>query len=88
MEIKLEKLTVPDDTVSLESIINSRFRETSSFRIDLGNVHNINLASFNALVRLYMKYNRAGKEVVYVNCHSDKIKHLIAKTQFYHVFNS
>ena len=88
MEIKLEKLRLPDDTMPVEAMINSRMDETEKFRIDLDRIETINLAGFNALVRLYMKYTRAGKDILYINCHSEIIRHFVDKTQFHHVFDT
>ncbi len=88
MNITLEKLKQPGDLASLENMINSRLNEAANFKISLENIDYINLANFNALVRLYMKLTRTGKDILYINCYSEKIKTFITKTQFHHVFST
>lgn len=88
MKITLEKLKQPGDLGQLANMIDSRIDESTDFKISLENIEYINLANFNALIKLYMKLIREGKNIEYVNCSSDKIKMFITKTQFYHVFNT
>lgn len=88
MNITLEKLKQPGDLGSIENIIQTRIHETVDFQISLENIEYINLANFNALIRLYMKLTRTGKNIRYINCTSEKVKLFIQKTQFYHVFST
>lgn len=88
MNITLEKLKQPGDLNALERIISTRIHETPDFQISLENIDYINLANFNALIRLYMKLTRTGKNIQYINCSSEKIRLFIQKTQFYHVFST
>ncbi len=88
MKITLEKLKQPGDLGQLETIIETRINEFTDFKISLENIEHINLANFNALIRLYMKLTRTGKNIHDVNCYSEKMKAYIHKTQFNHVFSA
>ncbi len=86
MEMKLETLKQPNDLLMLEEIIETRIDEIKLFSVNLEKIEEINLATFNALVKLYVKLKRMGKELVYINCHSPSLKLLIQKTQLKNVF--
>jgi len=86
MEFKIESLRQPKDLALLENMLNSRINESTQFNISLENIEHINLANFNALIKLYMKITRTGKGIKFIHCKSDKIRSFINKTQLRHVF--
>ncbi|MFA0963379.1 STAS domain-containing protein [Roseivirga sp. BDSF3-8] len=88
LEIKAITLDRPSDMDYLNEVIVSRSRESSSITIDLEDVDTINLATFNSLIVLYVKLRRMGKSVRFTNCHAPRVKDLITKTHFSHVFYS
>ena len=87
MNITLEKLTKPGDLSILENMISTRIHETVDFQISLEKIDYINLANFTALIKLYVKLTRIGKNIKYINCSSEKIRFLIHKTQFHTIFS-
>ena len=86
MEIKLERLKQPGDLGTISKMINTRVVETAHFDINMEDIDHISLASFNALVKLYVKLKRMGKGLTYIKCHSERMKALIHKTQLSNVF--
>lgn len=82
------ELNSPEDMETLQNIIRSRSEEAGGISIDMSEVQGMNLATFNALVVLYVRLRRMGKKVKFVNCQTPKMKELISKTQFSHVFQS
>ena len=58
MNIKLEKLSQKSDVQVLEQMLLTRTNESDYFEVNLENVEHINLAMFNALIKLNMKFIR------------------------------
>ena len=87
MNIKLEKLSQKSDVQVLEQMLLTRTNESDYFEVNLEYVEHINLAMFNALIKLYMKFIRRGQQLQYTGCQSVQLHALISKTRFQNVFN-
>ena len=86
MNIKLEKLNQQKDLQALEQILMTRAGQSDYFEVSLENVGKISLGTFNALIRMYMKFIRRGLQVQYTGCQSVKLLSLVNKTRFNDVF--
>ena len=86
MNIKLEKLNQQKDLQALEQILMTRAGQSDYFEVSLENVGKISLGTFNALIRMYMKFIRRGLQVQYTGCQSVELLSLVNKTRFNDVF--
>ena len=80
-------ISCEDSMETLQNIIQSRLKDVDGFTISLENTSKINLASFNQIVRLYMKLKRMNKSLVFNHCSDMKLLNLISKTKLTHVFS-
>lgn len=86
VSIKPEGISEQSDVQYITEVIESRKKEVDEFQVNMEEVSGIDLASFNALVKLYVQVKRLNKGMVYINCNNQKLQNFIDKTHFTDVF--
>lgn len=86
ISIKPEGTSEQKDVQFITQVIKSRKAEADEFQVNMEEVEGVDLASFNALVKLYVEVKRLDKDMTYVNCNNQKLQNFIDKTHFTDVF--
>lgn len=86
IDLKPGDVSQQQELIELKRVLFSRMKDAKTFNISLENTKGIDLAQFNALIKVYVSLKRMGKRVIYSNCKDQGLTNLIYKTNFDHVF--